>query len=136
MLDATPPSESDSGSPQRVARSGANTDAPRNAFRFSLLSVLGVALAAGMARLVVIVFFRGSIWLLVPAVLFLIALAASFWLAIMSIGMAVPWRRAGGRGRRSALSIALAIFALLGVALGFALIAGVVLAFMVGLSQI
>ncbi len=140
MLDATPP-ESEPESSRPVARATANTRAPRNAFLLSLLSVIGVAAAADMAHVVMPrwgVFNPnlGFNYVLFFTVGIIGVLGVSLVLAIMSLGIALPWRRAGDRRWLSILSTTLAAFAILGVAVGFALIVVVVILFMLVMSEI
>jgi hypothetical protein len=107
MLSAPPPQ----GAPRSLsqqAQTPANTSLPRKAFVCSLLSVVGVTAtwvgalwAFGSADLNLI---YGALAILVFAIL----LAGSLTLAILGLSRSVSWRRAGGRGGRSVLSIVLA----------------------------
>lgn len=136
MLDATPP-ERDSGSPYPLARTTPNnTGMPRAAFVLSLLSAIGVVVAA-----------VGALWLVtdpnlgfehgaevVAGILFV--LGVSLLLAILSLNISVAWRRAGGRGWQSVLSIAFASLAILVFAVGVVLFVLVVVLIVLAFSKI
>lgn len=136
MLDATPP-ERDPGSPHPLARTAANnTGMPRTAFVLSLLSAIGVVVAAAGALWTVtdpnLGFEHGGE--VVAGILFV--LSVSLLLAILGLNGSVAWRRAGGRGWLSVLSIAFATLAIVVFALGIVLFVLVVVLFVVALSKI
>ncbi len=135
MPDAMPPGP-DSGSPQRLTRTIAHTGAPRTAFVLSLLSAIGVAVAAVVAPWPFtdpnLGFQRGA----EVVIGVMLVLGVSLTLAILGLSRSISLRRAGGREWLNTLSIALATLAIVGVALGFVLFLLVVAAFLLAFSEI
>ncbi len=135
MPNTMPPGP-DFGAPQQLTRATARTGAPRTAFVLSLLSAIGVAVAAVVAPWPFtdpnLGFQRGAD--IVIGVM--VVLGVSLTLAILGLVQSLSWRRAGGRARLNTLSIALAILAIVGVATGFVLFLLVVAAFLLAFSEI
>lgn len=133
---SAPPPQGDPRSLSRHAQITVNTSLPHTAFVCSLLSTIGVAVT-----------WVGALWAFGIAALnleygalailgFAILLSASLTLAIVGLSRAVSWRRAGGRGERSVLSIVLASLALFGVAVPVLVFVVEVVSIFVGFGSI
>lgn len=112
------------------------TGVPRAAFVLSFLSAIGVAVAA-LATLWT--FTNPNLGFLHGAEVvsgIVLVLAVSLVLAIMGLVQSLSWRRAGGRSGLNILSIALAVPAIAGVALGFLFFVLVVVLIVVAFSKI
>jgi len=109
----------------------ASSGVPRTAVVLSLLSLLGVAVAAGMAWWTANNTTTGLTHVAAVAngvFIVLGVLSVSLLPALVSLGMAIFWRRAGGRGWLSVLTISLSALASLVVVVSVTvLVVGVIL---------